>query len=110
MFCETCPFFDRTPENIKSVRAARDYQIKKDLEEIEKEQRARAYYQAETDRVWNEYCEQQKKNEEKKYQAETNKVWNEYSGQQKRNEEKKYLSAADEYAEYLRLKEKFEKE
>jgi 5'-deoxynucleotidase YfbR-like HD superfamily hydrolase len=87
MFCETCPFFDRTPENIKSVRAARDYQIKKDLEEIEKEQRARAYYQAETDRVWNEYCEQQKK-----------------------NEEKKYLSAADEYAEYLRLKEKFEKE
>lgn len=87
MFCETCPFFDRTPENIKSVREAREYQIKKDLEEIEQEQRARAYYQAETDRVWNEYVEQQKK-----------------------NEEKKYLSAADEYAEYLRLKEKFEKE
>lgn len=87
MFCETCPFFDRTPENIKSVRAAREYQIKRDLEEIEQEQKARAYYQAETDRVWNEYCEQQKK-----------------------NEEKKYLSAADEYAEYLRLKEKFEKE
>lgn len=87
MFCETCPFFDRTPENIKNVREARDYQIKRDLEEIEQEQRARAYYQAETDRVWNEYCEQQKK-----------------------NEEKKYLSAADEYAEYLRLKEKFEKE
>lgn len=86
MFCETCPFFDRTPENIKSVRAAREYQIKRDLEEIEQEQRARAYYQAETDRVWNEYVEQQKK-----------------------NEEKKYLSAADEYAEYLRLKEKFEK-
>lgn len=87
MFCETCPFFDRTPENIKNVREARDYQIKRDLEEIEKEQRARAYYQAETDKVWNEYVEQQKK-----------------------NEEKKYLSAADEYAEYLRLKEKFEKE
>lgn len=86
MFCETCPFFDRTPENIKSVREAREYQIKRDLEEIEQEQRTRAYYQAETDRVWNEYCEQQKK-----------------------NEEKKYLSAADEYAEYLRLKEKFEK-
>lgn len=86
MFCETCPFFDRTPENIKSVRAAREYQIKRDLEEIEQEQRARAYYQAETDKVWNEYVEQQKK-----------------------NEEKKYLSAADEYAEYLRLKEKFEK-
>ena len=87
MFCETCPFFDRTPENIKSVREARDYQIKRDLEEIEKEQRACAYYQAETDKVWNEYLEQQKK-----------------------NKEKKYLSAADEYAEYLRLKEKFEKE
>lgn len=86
MFCETCPFFDRTPENIKSVRAAREYQIKRDLEEIEQEQRARAYYQAETDKVWNEYVEQQKK-----------------------NEEKKYLSAADKYAEYLRLKEKFEK-
>lgn len=86
MFCETCPFFDRTPENIKSVRAAREYQIKRDLEEIEQEQRARAYYQAETDKVWNEYVEQQKK-----------------------NEEKKYLSAADEYTEYLRLKEKFEK-
>ena len=60
---------------------------KKASEEFEKEQKARAYYQAETDRVWNEYCEQQKK-----------------------NEEKKYLSAADEYAEYLRLKDKFEKE
>lgn len=69
MFCETCPFFDRTQENIKSVRAAREYQIKRDLEEIEQEQRARAYYQAETDRVWNEYLEQQKKNEEKKFQT-----------------------------------------
>lgn len=78
--------FDRTPENIKSVRAAQEYQIKRDLEEIEKEQKARAYYQAETDRVWNEYFKQLKKHEEKKYQ-----------------------SAADEYAEYLRLKEKFEK-
>lgn len=87
MFCETCQFFDRTPENIKSVRATREYQTKRDLEEIEKEQKMRAYYQAETDKVWNEYCAQQKKNEEKKYQ-----------------------SAADEYAEYLRLKEKFEKE
>lgn len=86
MFCETCPFFERTPENIKNVRAAQKYQTKRDLEEIEKEQKARAYYQAETDKVWNEYCEQQKKNEEKKYQT-----------------------AADEYAEYLRLKEKFEK-
>jgi len=87
MFCETCPFFDRTPENIKSVREAREYQIKRDLEEIEQEQKACAYYQAETDRVWNEYSEQQKK-----------------------NEEKKYLTAADEYAEYLRLKDKFETE
>lgn len=85
--CETCPFFERTPENIKSVRAAKEYQLKKASEELEQYERGRAYYQAETDRVWNEYCEQQKK-----------------------NEEKKYLSAADEYAEYLRLKEKFEKE
>lgn len=87
MFCETCHMFDRTPENIKSVRATREYQTKRDLEEIEKEQKMRAYYQAETDKVWNEYCTQQKKNEEKKYQ-----------------------SAADEYTEYLRLKEKFEQE
>lgn len=86
-FCETCPYFDRTPENIKNVRAAREYQTKRDLEEIEKEQKMRAYYQAETDKVWNEYCKEQKKNEEKKYQ-----------------------SLADEYAEYLRLKKKFEKE
>lgn len=87
MFCETCPFFDRTPENIKSVREAQEYQLKRDLEEIKKEHRARAYYKAETDKVCNKYCKQQKK-----------------------NKEKKYLSAADEYAEYLRLKEKFEKE
>ena len=86
MFCETCPYFDRTPENIKSVRAAQEYQTKRDLEEIEKEQKMRDYYQAETDKVWNEYCEKQKKEQEKKYQ-----------------------SAAEEYAEYLRLKEKFEK-
>lgn len=86
MFCETCPFFERTPENIKRVRDVREYQAKKATEKIEKELRARAYYQAETDKVWNEYVEQQKK-----------------------NEEKKYLSAADEYAEYLRLKDKFEK-
>ena len=85
--CETCPFFERTPENIQRVRATKEYQAKKASEEIEKELRARAYYQAETDKVWNEYVEQQKK-----------------------NKEKKYLSAADEYAEYLRLKEKFEKE
>lgn len=32
--CETCQFFDRTPENIKSVRSARKYQIK----EIQKKQ------------------------------------------------------------------------
>lgn len=85
--CETCLFFDRTPENIKRVRDKRKYQAKKASEEFEKELKARAYYQAETDKVWNEYCEQQKK-----------------------NEEKKYSSAADEYAEYLRLKDKFEKE
>ena len=84
--CETCPFFERTPENIQRVRATKEYQAKKASEELEKELRGRAYYQAETDKVWNEYVEQQKK-----------------------NEEKKYLSAADEYAEYLRLKEKFEK-
>lgn len=85
--CETCPFFERTPENIKRVRDTREYQAKKASEEIEKELRACAFYQAETDRVWNEYVEQQKK-----------------------NEEKKYSSVADEYAEYLRLKDKFEKE
>lgn len=84
--CETCPFFERTPENIKSVRAVREYQTKKASEELDNEIKARAYYQAETDKVWNEYLEQQKKNEEKKFQ-----------------------SAADEYAEYLRLKDKFEK-
>lgn len=87
MSCETCLFFDRTPENIKRVRDKRKYQAKKASEEFEKELKASAYYQAETDKVWNEYCEQQKK-----------------------NEEKKYSSAADEYAEYLRLKKKFEKE
>ena len=81
--CETCPFFERTPENIKSVRAVREYQTKKASEELDNEIKARAYYQAETDK---EYLEQQKKNEEKKFQ-----------------------SAADEYAEYLRLKDKFEK-
>lgn len=87
MFCETCPFFERTPENIKSVRSAQEYQIKRDLEEIEKEQKARAYYQAETDRVWNEY------------------ILNNQRNTKKRN----VNSVADEYAEYLRLKEKFEK-
>lgn len=85
-FCETCPYFERTPENIKNVRASQEYQTKRDLEEIEKEQKMRDYYQKETDKVWNEYCKKQKKNEEKKYQ-----------------------SAADEYAEYLRLKEKYDK-
>lgn len=60
MFCEACPFFDRTPENIKAVRAAQEYQIKRDLEEIEKEQKARAYYQAETDKVWKKYLKKLK--------------------------------------------------
>ena len=69
MFCESCAYFDRTIENIKSVRALRDYQTKIDLEEIEKERKMEEYYQAETDKVWNEYCEKQKKNEEKKYQS-----------------------------------------
>ena len=61
MFCESCPYFDRTPENIKEVSAKRDYQLKRDLESINAQRKMEAYYQEETDKVWNEYCEKQRK-------------------------------------------------
>lgn len=61
MFCETCPYFDRTPENIKEVRAKQDYQVKRDLESINAQLKIEAYYQEETDKVWDEYYEKQRK-------------------------------------------------
>lgn len=61
MFCESCPYFDRTPENIKEVRAKQDYQVKRDLESINAQRKIEAYYQEETDKVWDEYYEKQRK-------------------------------------------------
>ena len=61
MFCETCPYFDRTPENIKEVRAKQDYQVKRDLESINAQRKIEAHCQEETNKVWDEYCEKQRK-------------------------------------------------
>lgn len=62
MFCESCPYFDRTLKNIKEVRAKQDYQVKRDLESINAQRKIEAYYQKETDKVWDEYYEKQRKN------------------------------------------------
>ena len=79
-FCETCPSFIRTGENIKEVRDMRQAQIERDMQDMQEHLAYEAKMQAETDRVWENYCEQ-KKNEKE----------------------------ANEYQEYLRLKEKYEK-
>lgn len=61
MFCESCPYFDRTLENIKEVRAKQDYQVKRDLESINVQRKIEAHCQEETNKVWDEYCEKQRK-------------------------------------------------
>lgn len=80
LFCESCPHFERTVENIKLVRSVKENTIKKSEEDMQQTMKLHEECQAETDRIWNDYC---KKEQEKQKEA-------------------------DEYAEYLRLKEKFE--
>lgn len=80
LFCESCPYFERTVENIKSVRSVREDTIKKSEADIQRTMKMHEACQAETDRIWNDYCKKEKEKQKE----------------------------ADEYAEYLRLKEKFE--
>lgn len=86
LFCEKCVYFERTGENIKRVREQAKATNEAVQRDFERQRKYEAELQAETDRVWNEYCKQELK--KKQSAAET---------------------AADEYAEYLRLKAKYEK-
>ena len=80
LFCESCPHFERTIENIKTVRSIRENTIKKAEADMQRRTKMMEDYQAETDKIWNDYCKKEKEKQKE----------------------------ADEYAEYLRLKEKFE--
>lgn len=80
LFCESCPHFERTVENIKMVRSIRENTLKKAEADMQRRTKMMKDCQAETDRIWNDYCKKEKEKQKE----------------------------ADEYAEYLRLKEKFE--
>ena len=80
LFCESCPHFERTIENIKTVRSIRENTIKKAEADMQRRTKMMEDCQAETDKIWNDYCKKEKEKQKE----------------------------ADEYAEYLRLKAKFE--
>lgn len=82
-FCESCLYFDRTPENIKDVRNCKNEVNKRIDREMKAEMERDEFYRKQTDKVWNDYCNEQKKKEEAEKEAK-------------------------EYAEYLRLKAKYE--
>lgn len=95
LFCETCPHFIRTGENIELVRNRRAATLEDAQKSIERAFKYEAEMQAETDKVWNEYCA-------KKKTGEKQTDLNEY------NEQNQAKKEAEEYAEYLRLKAKYE--
>lgn len=95
LFCETCPHFIRTGANIELVRNRRSATIEEAQKSVESAVKYEAEMQAETDKVWNDYCSKKK--------AEQNQTdLNEY------NEQNQAKKEAEEYAEYLRLKAKYE--
>lgn len=95
LFCETCPHFIRTGMNIELVRNRRSATIEEVQKSVEHAVKYEAEMQAETDKVCNDYCTKKK--------AEQNQTdLNEY------NEQNQAKKEAEEYAEYLRLKAKYE--
>ena len=92
LFCETCPHFIRTGANIELVRNRRLATIEEAQESAERAVKFEAEMQAETDKVWNDYCSKKKTEQ----------------NQTDLNEQNQAQKEAEEYAEYLRLKAKYE--